>query len=184
VAVCLLLAGLCGCASMLPRGSITARGVFESFEAAEAALAQVVPYRTTVPELEALGFRRHSPNVVLIAYPDSIARLAPNSQVPLDSMDQGIRECIVARMSCQVYEFHFARQTQRREGNFLLDFFNFRRNTVVSGWRFTALVVVRDGKVLFTSHGGEPQTDRLERRTNPLGPLQPAGEMSGGWIAR
>jgi hypothetical protein len=180
----MLLAGLCGCTSMLPRGSTTARGAFESFEAAEAALAQVVPYRTTVPELEALGFKRQSPNVVLISYPDSIARLAPNSQVPLGSMDQGIRECIEARMSCQVYEFHFTRQTQQRVGNFLLDFFNFRRNTVVSGWRFTALVVVKDALVLFTSRGGEPQTDRLERRTNPLGPLQPSGELSGGWIGR
>ena len=134
--------------------------------------------------LQGLGFDvRHSPNVVRISYPDSVARLAPNSRVSLEDMDVGIRDCIVARLSCQVYEFHFAHQTQQRSGNFLLDFFNFRRSTTVSGWQFDALVVVKDATVLFTSHGGTPQTNRVERRTNPLGPLQSIGESSGGLLA-
>jgi len=176
---------LSGCAAMLPDASNSARFGFASFEAAESALAKVVPYRTTLTDLETFGFDvRHSPNVVRISYPDSVARLAPNSRVALEDMDVGIRDCIVARLSCQVYEFHFAHQSQQRSGNFLLDFFNFRRNTTVSGWQFDALVVVKDATVLFTSHGGTPQTSRLERRTNPLGPLQSIGESSGGMLAR
>jgi hypothetical protein len=102
--------------------------------------------------------------------------------VPLEDMDVGIRECIAARSSCQVYEFHFAHQSQQRSGNFLLDFFNFRRSTTVSGWQFDAVVVVKDALVLFTSHGGTPQTTRVEKRTNPLGPLQSIGESSGGLL--
>jgi hypothetical protein len=178
-------AWLGGCAAMLPAGSSDAHTGFDSFEAAERALAQVVPYRTTLPELEALGFKaRQSPNVVRISYPDSIARLAPNSSIPLETMDEGIRDCIASRMACQVYEFHFTHQKSRRVGNFLLDFFNFKRRTVVSGWRFNALVVVKNETVLFASHGGEPKTDQLEQRVNPLGPLQPSGEMSGSYLVR
>jgi hypothetical protein len=185
VATLLAHALLAGCAAMLPKGSTSARVGFDNFEAAEGALAQVVPYRTTLAELEAFGFKvRQSPNVVHVHYPDTIARLAPNSRVPLEELDSGIRDCIAARSACQVYEFQFAHQTQRRVGNFLVDFFNFRRETTISGWRFNALVVVKDDKVLFTSYGGEPRTDRVEKRTNPLGPLQATGEMSGGWIAR
>jgi len=174
-----------GCSTILPAGSVDDHIGFDSFEAAEQALARVVPYRTTVPELEALGFKvRESANVVRIIYPDSIARLAPNSSVPLDTMDQGIRECIAARMACDVYEFRFGRQQQRRVGNFLLDFFNFKRRIVVSSWRFNALVVVKQETVLFTSHGGEPQNDHVEERVNPLGPLQSIGESSAGIIVR
>jgi hypothetical protein len=181
----LVQALLAGCAAMLPKGSTSARIAFDSFEAAESALARVVPYRTTLEELEALGFKvRQSPNVVHINYPDSVTRLAPNSRIPLEEMDSGIRECIAARLACQVYEFQFAHQAQRRVGNFVVDFFNFRRETTVSGWRFNALVVVKDDKVLFASHGGEPRTDRVEMRTNPLGPLQATGEVSGGWLVR
>ena len=182
---CLVAGLLSGCTTMLPAGSTDDQIGFDSFQAAEQALGRVVPYRTTLSELEAVGFKtRHSPNVVRIIYPDSIARLAPNSSVPLETMDRGIRECIAARMACEVYEFRFGRQTQRRVGNFLLDFFNFKRRTVVSGWRFNALVVVMNDTVLFTSHGGEPQNDHVEERVNPLGPLQSIGESSGGVLVR
>jgi len=181
--LCACLA-LGGCGSLLPVASSDAHLGFDSFEVAEQALAQVVAYRTTLAELEALGFKpRQSANVVRVGYPDSVAQLAPNSTVPLDAMDRGIRDCIVARMDCQVYEFHFARQSQRRVGSFLLDFFNFRRRTIVSGWRFNALVAVKDETVLFTSHGGEPQTDYMDERVNPLGPLQSAVEASGGFLS-
>ena len=39
---------------------------------------------------------------------------------------------------------------------------------------------MRDGVVLFRSHGGDPRTDRVERQVNPLGPLQQLGEGAGG----
>ena len=176
VVACLPLAG---CGNLLPVTSTDARVGFDSYEMAEQALAKVVPYRTTLTELEGLGFQpSQSANVMRIGYPDSIARLAPNSAVPMDSMDPGIRECIMARRECQLYEFRFARQDQRRIGSFLLDFFNFRRKTVISGWTFNALVVVKDGKVLFTSHSGEPRIDHVDDRKNPLGPLQSSGEAA------
>ena len=170
---------LTGCASLLPAASTDTRSAFDSFEAAEAALAQVVPYQTTTPELQALGFDfASSPNVTLITYPDVVARLAPNASVPLDAHDPGIRDCILARAACQAYEFQITRQKRKREGGFWLDFLNFRRTVAVTGWRFEALIVVRDGVVLFHKFGGERQVSRVEQQVNPLGPLQGAGEVA------
>ena len=57
-------------------------------------------------------------------------------------------------------------------------------STEISGWRFQGLVVVRDGVVLFRNYGGEPQIKQTERQSNPLGPLQPAGEAAGALIGR
>lgn len=174
---CLLL---CGCANLLPRGDSEKPSGFDSFEGAAQAFDAVVPYRTTVDQLSALGFDlQSSPNVTLIQYPQLTARLAPDRGVPLEAIDPGIRDCIVARLACQAYEFHLGREASRREGGFLADFLNFRRTTHVTGWRFEGLIAVRDGILLFRSHGGEPRTDRTDLQVNPLGPLQGAGDAVG-----
>ena len=88
------------------------------------------PYRTTVEQLRALGFDLQSSlHVTLIPYPQLTGRLAPDRGVPFEAIDPGIRDCIVARLVCQAYEFHRGRETTRREGDFLLDFLNFRGTT-------------------------------------------------------
>ena len=176
---------LSGCANLLPRGDSEQPSGFDSFEAAAQAFDKVVAYRTTVEQLKELGFDlRSSPNVTLISYPQLTGRLAPDRGVPFEAIDPGIRDCIVARLACQAYEFHLGREAMRRQGSFMLDFLNFRRETRVTGWRFEGLLAVRDGVVLFSSHGGDPRTDRVERQVNPLGPLQRLGEGAGGRLAR
>jgi hypothetical protein len=179
---CLLLVG---CAHWLPRGNTEEPSQFDSFEAAAGAFEKIVSHRTTVAEMKALGFDPHaSSNLTLIPYPQLTARLSPDPGVPFETLDPGIRECILAHQECQAYEFHLAGETTHRQGSFLLDFLNFRRTVRVTGWRFDGLVAVRDGVVLFRSYGGEPRNDRTERQVNPLGPLQPAGEAAGGLIRR
>lgn len=176
---------LAGCASLLPKGSSETPSGFDSFEAAREALERVEPYQTTVAQLRDFGFDvQASANVRLIPYPEVIGRLAPNQNVPLEMLDRGIRDCIEARQACKAYEFTWGRTVSKREGNFWLDFLNFRRRTETSGWHFQGLVVVRNGVVLFRNHGGEPQIRQTERKTNPLGPLQPAGEGAGALVTR
>lgn len=178
-------AWLMGCAALLPAGTTDTRSPFDSFEAAEGAFSQIVPYQTTVAQIQALGFDFNaSPNVTLITYPDVIARLVPNTGVPLDALDPGIRDCILAQAQCQAYEFRITRQKRKRVGSFWPDFLNFRRTVAVSGWRFEALIVVRDGVVLFRRYGGEPQISQTEQQVNPLGPLQGAGEAAAGRIIK
>jgi hypothetical protein len=183
--ICLAALMLAGCANWLPRGDIQQPSPFDSFEAVANAFDKIVSYRTTVDDMKALGFDlRAASNITLIPYPQLTVRLAPDPGVPFESLDPGIRDCILARQACLAYEFHLAHETKRREGAFWLDFLNFKRTVRVVGWRFEGLVAVRDGVVLFRSHGGEPRNDRTERQVNPLGPLQPAGEAAGGLIRR
>jgi hypothetical protein len=176
---------LVGCGNLLPRSSTVAPSAFDSFEAARTALERVVPYQTTTAQLRELGFDiQASANVSLIPYPQVITRLAPNPNVTLEMLDQGIRDCIAARQACKAYEFSISHQSRRREGAFFLDFLNFRRTTEVTGWHFEGMFVVRDDLVLFRNYGGEPQSSRTERRSNPLGPFQPAGESAGSLLVK
>jgi hypothetical protein len=181
-----LLAGLStlalsACAQLLPEQAIDTRPVFDTFAAASQAMERIEPFRTRTGELGALGFdvqgRR---NATLIAYPDLVARLAPNSSVPFGELDAGIRECILAREACRAYQFHFWYERRERRGGFLADFFNFERTTAITGWHLEALIVVRGDTVLFRSFGGEPDNSRIEHQRNPLGPLQSAGDQLVG----
>jgi len=179
---CLMVSG---CGSMLPRSSADTPSPFETYAQAQAAADRIVPFKTRIGELHALGFDpAGGANVTVIPYPDIVARLAPYSGVPLEQLDPGIRRCILIKSDCQAYVFRFARQDRKREGGFWVDFFNVRRVTQITGWDFESLVVVGDGVVLFRNTGGQPRVDRVEAQTNPLGPFQSAGEGAAAAVLR
>ena len=181
----LFLTALSGCSSLLPRGTSNTSSSFGSFEQAQAAAEKIVALETRTSDLKAFGFDPQAVNnVTLIPYPDIVARLAPHPGVPLTELDPGVRQCILAQSDCRAYLFHFEHQDRRREGGFWLDFLNIRRVTTVKGWSFDALVVVSNGTVLFRNFGGQASIDRLERQTNPLGPLQSSGEGAGAALLR
>lgn len=182
LAACVLAAG---CGSMLPRGSSDTPSPFETFAQAQAAAERVVPFRTRVEELSRLGFDPVAGrNVTLIPYPEVVGRLVPYSGLAPADLDPGIRQCLAARQACKAWVFRFDRLDRRREGGFWSDFFNVRRVTNITGWWFEALVVVSDDTVLFRNFAGQAHIDRLEKQTNPLGPLQDAGEAVGGALVR
>ena len=153
--------------------------LFDSFDTARVALDRTVPYKTTLAELKALGFDpQDNANVTVIPYPEVVNRLVPYSGVPLDALDRGVRDCILAQTDCVAYLFRFGRVDRQRDGNFFLDFFNIRRRVQLNGWRFEGLVVVRSGIVLFRNSAGESNLSTIENTTNPLGPFQRSGESS------
>lgn len=185
--LCIALAStlLAGCSSLLPRGAASTPSPFESYAQAQAAAERILPFQTQVAQLKGLGFDAGGgTNVTAIPYPDVLARLAPYSGVPMEALDPGIRQCILARSACRGWVFHYERLSHDREGNFLGDFFNVRRVTRITGWSFDALVVASDDTVLFRNVGGQANIDRIERQFNPLGPLQPAGESAGSLLTR
>ena len=57
----------------------------------------------------------------------------------------------------------------------MLDFMNFKRDTHTTGWKFSALIVIIEDKVVYKQWSGNPNIDRNESQNNPLGPLQGAG---------
>lgn len=174
------LALLAGCTSLLPSGSVVTPTTFESFDAVRSAFEKVTPHRTTLAELDALGFDpKASTNVTLIPYPEVVGRLVPYPGIAASDLEPGVRECIAAQTACRAYVFHFGNEQRKREGGFWFDFLNIRRITNITGWRFEGFVVVNDSMVLFRNYAGEPRIERTERQTNPLGPFQPAGESSG-----
>jgi hypothetical protein len=182
-----LLVALCllgGCSSLLPRSQEVTASPWESYREAQHTFDQIVPGETTAEDLYVLGLDPDSmPNVAILNYSDVLRRFLANQSVTLSDLDQGVQQCVAAKTECRGYEINQRLVKKHRNGSFWLDFLGFKRETHMEGWRFSALLLLKDGIVVYKLTGGQPVIQESEHSQNPLGPVQSIGsKLFGGWI--
>lgn len=166
-----------GCTSMLPAGRQETVTPWHTFEDAKAAYEKIEPYKTPVADLHTLGYDpAQTANVTILNYSQVAKTVLPHSNVSIEDLPQGIRDCVRAEKKCIGYSLEQNHVKRKRVGNFFMDFLNFDRETLITGWRFTALIVLVDGTVVYKQWSGQPMVRQVERNRNPLGPLQGAGD--------
>lgn len=171
------LFALGGCTGLLPAGRQETVTPWHSFDDAKAAYERIAPYATTIAELHALGYDpKQTPNVTILNYSQVVKTAVPQPSFSIDDQPEGIRDCVRAEDKCIGYSLEQSQIKRKRVGNFFLDFFNFDRETAITGWRFAALIVIVDGTVVYKQWSGQPLVSQVERNRNPLGPLQGAGD--------
>ncbi len=166
---------LAGCTALLPHSQSEVAS-FESFEQARAVIEALVPMHSTAEDLRAHGLdpMRH-PGTGLLTHADIARHFAPSDLVRREDIDPGVLACLSARAACRGWEISAERIHRARVGNFWADFINFSRRTEITGWRFNALVLLIDDRVVYRSWGGQPAIRQIETQHNPLGPLQDIG---------
>ena len=176
----LAVAGLAGCASLLPSADVATQQAWGNFEEARAAIERIVPRVTTRAELATAGIDPlQNASITILSLPDVMQRFTVGTAVEAQDLDAGIRECLAAGNDCTGYSILVRRSDRKRIGNFWLDTFNFRRETDVTGWTFNALILFVGETVVYTVNGGQPRIHEKEVTRNPLGPLQSFGEAVG-----
>lgn len=167
---------LAACASLLPEGQQETKTPWTSYAEAQAMFAKIVPGKTSLAELKALGFDPDTtPNVALLGHADLLRRLVAASSFDISSLDPGLRICASPRQTCFAFEIEQTHTERKRLGNFWLDFLNFDRQTDISGWQFDAIVVVNKDLVVYKLWSGKPSIHSYENEHSPLGPLQGLG---------
>jgi len=162
---------------MLPRSKAVAESAWASFDDARVAFDKLQAHKTRADELAQLGFDPYAnANVTLLNYSDLIRRFVPGTAVLAESIDADIRDCIAVKERCRAVEVDIINSKSERVGSFFLDFLNFRRTTEISGWRFNAVVVLKDDVVVYKLWGGRPKIKEVNENRNPMGPLQGGGE--------
>src|SRR5262245_8978752 len=162
-----------GCKSLFSSTSSRSKTSWKSFDEAQSAYDKVVPHKTTLEELKGLGFDPHTTsNIRILTYLDLIQRFIPNASISLNDLQPDVRACIESKDCCHAYEMDLELTDNKRYGNLALDIFGFNRRSKTSGWTFKALIIVKDDVVAYKLRSGEPNVDRLEQKTKPLGPLQ------------
>ncbi|WP_136515357.1 hypothetical protein [Geomonas edaphica] len=171
----LLLLTQVGCSNLLPRTKAITESPWQEYEAAKASFDSIVVGKTTVEDLQKMGFDiKSSPNIRVLNYLDIAAML---QGLPAKDIDPGLQACLRAREDCRAYVFEPKRNYSKRVGNFWLDILNFKRKTHETGWRFKALVVFVNHHVAYKLSSGEPKIDQMTDQVNPLGPLQAPADM-------
>ena len=172
----LLVAVLTGsCSTMLPRVR-SESSPFMSFEEARNAIDALVPMKSDVTALAQLGIDPvKQPNTTILTHSDIVRRFVPSALLKREDLDPGVLACLEARDACRGWEITAARILKARTGNFFTDFTNFSRRSETTGWRFNALILLVNDRVVYRAWGGQPSVNEIEVNTDPLGPLQEMG---------
>ena len=174
--ILLLIAVLAGgCGSLLPRSKSQTEAPWKTFEEVKRTYDSIEPGRTTLQELRQLGYDPYvNSNVTVLHFSDVLSKYAPNA-IRDEYLEPGIRECLHMQTLCSAYSIDHRQIHRDRVGNVLLDFINYRRRTEISGWRFSAVIVLVGDRVVYKSWSGTPAVSEVEEIVNPLGPLQERG---------
>lgn len=173
----LLAAGaLSGCSELLPKVQSEVSSPWHSFVEAKAAIERIAPERTTAVELRAEGIDPYtSPNVQLLSYSDILLRFPIMGTFAQERLDRGLRACLDAGKACTGYAITVRDTRRDHVGDFWQDALGFKRVVDVTGWSFTALILLVDNRVVYTLYGGQPIVLDKEVTRQPLGPVQSLG---------
>jgi hypothetical protein len=173
-----------GCTGLLPRSKEVTASPWQTYREAQQTFDKIVPGKTTAAELRELALDpENMPNIAILNYSDVLRRFMLNQSVTLSDLDQGVQECVQAKTVCRGYEINQRQVRKQRNGSFWLDLFGFKRETHVEGWRFNALILLKDEVVVYKLTGGQPVIQESEHQQNPLGPVQSIGsKLMGGWL--
>jgi hypothetical protein len=167
---------LAGCTGLLPKSTNITKSPWASYREAQLNFDKIVPGKTTHAELRDLQLDpQANPNIAILNYSDILMRFLPNASISLTDLDTGVRECIAAKTICRGYTVTQKLVHRNREGNFIADLLGFRRETVITGWSFNGLILVKDDVVVYKLTGGQPQILEHEHVSSPLGPFMGLG---------
>jgi len=173
----LLLLLMSACSTLLPEGKGEVEGPWQSYAEAEQVFKKIVPHQTSVADLKQLKLDPLSnPNISILNYSDVLRRFVPSASIDTNQLESGVQECVKAFSACSGYEIDHRFVQRKRYGNFLADFLNFKRKVDIVGWRFNAVLLIKDGIVIYKLTGGQPAIHEHEESLNPLGPFQGTGE--------
>jgi hypothetical protein len=167
------------CANLLPTGKATVKSPWTDFHSCRLDYEKITPGITTVAELKKMGLDPYAvPNIRIMNATDVINVFMPTPSIRKEDLDPGIQKCIESKDRCTAYQITPSNLEAKRTGNFWLDLFSFKRETISTGWEFRGLITIVDAVVTYRDPvGGRPFINTEDIQTKPLGPLQDAGNI-------
>jgi hypothetical protein len=180
ITICLCALLLCGCNNkrLLPSSVTYTESKYMSFDTIENDIGKIELGKTTNKDLLDMGIDlENMANVKRLTYLDIMSKFkldSPSRYTLFNNIDlpEGVITSLAAREKLKAYEVNLERIVKQREGNYLLDALNFRKDTHITGWKFSCLIMIVDDVVEYVLYSGEKNIDKLEKQRNPLGPLQ------------
>jgi hypothetical protein len=174
-----VFSSLAGCSSLLPKSNETsgdAKTSWQNYQQAEQTFARITPGKTTVEELRGQHLDpRSNANMRVVPRYEVVQRFVVNSTITPADLDDGVRQCLEAKEACTAWEVNQQALEKKRTGNAALDMLRMRRETQSSGWRFSGLLLLKDGVVIYKLTCGQPGILEIAHSEDNLAPLQLVG---------
>ena len=180
IAVALLVLAA-GCSSLLPTSKEVTASPWQSYQDAQDTFDKIIPGQTTIADLRQMSLDpARNANIAILNYADVMRKFMLNQSFSVQDLDNGVRECVTAKVACRGFEINQSQVHRQRMGNVVLDVLGFQRETHTAGWRFNGLILLRDGVVVYKLTSGQPVIRSTEENQNPLGPVQAIGSRVTG----
>jgi hypothetical protein len=161
------------CSSLLPTSREVTASPWGNYQDAQDAFDKIVPGQTTIAELRQMSLDpAKNANIAILNYADVMRKFMLNQSFSINDLDNGVRECVTAKIACRGFEINQSQVHKQRLGNVVLDVLGFQRETHTAGWRFNGLILLKDDVVVYKLTGGQPAIQQTEENQNPLGPVQ------------
>ena len=176
-----LLALVAGCSSLLPKSKEVTASPWQTYQDAQDAFDKIIPGQTTIADLRQMSLDpAKNANIAILNYADVMRKFMLNQSFSIGDLDNGVRECVTAKIACRGFEINQSQVHKQRMGNVVLDVLGFQRETHTAGWRFNGLILLKDDVVVYKLTGGQPAIQQTEENQNQLGPVQAIGSRVTG----
>src|SRR5437660_4903901 len=176
-----LLALIAGCSSLLPKSREVTASPWQTYQDAQDAFDKIIPGQTTIAELRQMSLDpARNANIAILNYADVMRRFMLNQSFSINDLDNGVRDCVSAKVACRGFEINQSQVHRQRMVNVVLDVLGFQRETDTARWRFNGLILLKDDIVVYKLTGGQPAIQQTEENQNPLGPVQAIGSKVTG----
>jgi hypothetical protein len=170
-----------GCSSLLPKSKEVTASPWQTYQDAQETFDKIIPGHTTIAELRQMSLDPGSnANIAILNYADVMRKFLLNQSFSINDLDDGVRQCVLAKIVCRGFEINQSSVQKQRMGNVVFDVLGFYRETHPAGWRFNGLILLKDDIVVYKLTGGQPVIQQTEENQNPLGPVQAIGSKMTG----
>ncbi len=157
----------------MPKSKEVTASPWQNYQDAQDAFDKIVPGQTTIADLRQMSLDpARNANIAILNYADVMRRFMLNQSFSIGDLDNGVRECVLAKVGCRGFEINQSQVNKQRMGNVVLDVLGLQRETHTLGWRFSGLILLKDDVVVYKLTGGQPAIQQTEENQNPLGPVQ------------
>ena len=172
-AILALTSLLVGCKSLLPVHTVDTQTQWADYQAIDSAVSSIRA-GDTLHHLRAIGIDVDSTaNIESLTYLDIASRFGLiGYRDKIVIVPEGVKKLMTAAEKGSGYELVIESTHHERIGSFWADFFQFRKKTHITGWKYSVLFIVVDDKVQYVQSKGSPNIDRIEKERNPIGPFQ------------
>ncbi len=162
---------LMSCSFLLPSKKVEKNDNWKTFNSVQSVYDKVIPNKTTLSELNNIGFNPYAANNVKVeSYLDVRHRFDPLSTGK--NIPESVSECLHSYKRCKAYVINIEYEHEKHVGNVLLDLAGFRKEIINDGWGFKAIFIIQDELVVYKIWSGEPKRRSYTDEIKPLGPLQ------------